>query len=100
MSKIINIKRSIMLSWQLWPRHNYAISSPNCFEFLRAFLHCLYITHALLMHSSITRFSLKLKNPIWPPFLGSFWPIKSEKNKISQIPKPNLQIFTQGRYKL
>ena len=30
----------------------------------------------------------KLKNTIWPPILGSFWPKRSKKN--SQIPKLNM----------
>ena len=42
----------------------------------------------------------KLKNPIWQPFLGSFWPIKIRKKENFSNPFiRSVQIFTQGRYK-
>ena len=35
------------------------------------------------------------KNPRWPPFFGSFLPIKCQKSKISKIHQPNLWNYSQ-----
>ena len=38
------------------------------------------------------------KNPRWPPFFGSFLPIKCPKSKNSKIHQPDLWNYSQGRY--
>ena len=38
------------------------------------------------------------KNPRWPPFFGSFSPIKCQKSKISKIHQSDLWNYWQGRY--